>query len=302
MGTDPVTGDVLRAQTWDEYVGQDKLKARLALHIRAANTNDSTLDHILLTGPPGFGKTTIAQIIADERGAELAVFKMPVKAKVIAAFLREWEGGVLFLDEIHEAKGFQHDLLVLAEEGYLQMDSGRRIYCPTTTIIGATTEPHRLLVPLRDRFPHRPRFEDYTDEQMGQIVAGMAAKVGLEFSQDEYEALGRATGGTPRNARTFMLTARDLVTDGQTPSVDLILDITETTPDGLSADHVAYMTLMRELGGADIGLTTLSTILRLPEPTIREIERLLQKKKLVEMNKTGRSLTNSGWQTVKKVS
>jgi Holliday junction DNA helicase RuvB len=299
MGTD-TTGDILRATSWDEYVGQEKLKTRLSLHIRAANATNATLDHILLDGPPGVGKTTIAQIIADELGTELAVMKMPVKPKVLASFLREWEGGVLFLDEIHEAKTLQHDLLVLCEEHYLQLDNGRRIYAPDTTIIGATTEPHRLLKPLRDRFPHKPKFEDYSDEDMGLIIAGMAKKVGVKFTKEEREALGRATGGIPRHARTFVLTARDLTAVGEEPTVDRILDVTETTPDGLTADHVAYMTLMREMGGAEVGLTTLSTILRLPEPTVRDLERLLQKKGLIQFERTGRELTNTGWGAAKR--
>lgn len=299
MGTDINTGDILRATSWDEYVGQEKLKARLSLHIRAANAQNATLDHIFLDGPPGMGKTTIGQIVADELGTELAVMKMPVKPKVLASFLREWEGGVLFLDEIHAAKALQHDLLVLAEEHYLQLDNGRRVYAPETTIIAATTEPHLVLKPLRDRFPIRPRFEDYSDEEMGLIVANMAKKVGVRFTKDAQEALGRATGGIPRRARTFVLTARDLIAVGEEPTVPMILDITETTPDGLSADHVAYMNLMRDAGGVGVGLTRLATTLRLPEPSVREIEWLLQKRGLIAVESTGRELTNLGWGTAK---
>lgn len=294
MGTD-TTGDILRATSWDEYVGQDKLKERLSLHIRAANATNATLDHIFLDGPPGMGKTTIAQIVADELGAELAVLKMPVKPKVLASFLREWDGGVLFLDEIHAAKALQHDLLVLAEEHYLQLDNGRRIYAPDTTIVAATTEPHLVLKPLRDRFPIRPRFEDYTDEEMGLIVGNMAKKVKVRFSKDEQEALGRATGGVPRRARAFVLTARDLIAVDEAATVDRILEITETTPDGLTADHVAYMNLMRDAGGVGVGLTRLATTLRLPEPSIRELEWLLQKRGLITVEATGRELTNLGW-------
>lgn len=299
MGTDNITGDILRATTWNEYVGQDKLKARLSLHIRAANTTGAALDHIFLDGPAGMGKTTIGQIVADELGTELVVLKMPIKPKVLASFLREWEGGVLFLDEIHAAKALQHDLLVLAEEHYLQLDNGRRIYAPDTTIIAATTEPHLVLKPLRDRFPIRPRFEDYSDEDMGLIVANMAKKVNVKFSKDDREALGRATGGIPRRARTFVLTARDLISVGEEPTVGRILDITETTPDGLTADHVAYMSMMRDAGGVGVGLTRLSTTLRLPEPSVREVEWLLQKRGLIQVESTGRELTNLGWGTAK---
>lgn len=301
MGTDN-TGDILRAQTWDEYVGQSRLKERLSLHIRAANATNATLDHIFLDGPPGMGKTTIGQIVADELGTELAVMKMPVKPKVLASFLREWEGGVLFLDEIHAAKALQHDLLVLAEEHYLQLDNGRRIYAPDTTIIAATTEPHLVLKPLRDRFPIRPRFEDYTDDEMGLIIANMAKKVNVKFTKDDRDALGRATGGIPRRARTLVLTARDLIAVDEEPTVERILEVTETTPDGLTADHVAYMDLMRDAGGVGVGLTRLSTTLRLPEPSVRELEWLLQKRGLIQVESTGRELTNTGWNIAKRAS
>lgn len=292
--TDP-TGDALRANSWDAYIGQDKLKARLSLHINAANTTERTLDHVLLEGPPGYGKTTIATIIADELGADFEMMKMPVKSKVLAGFLRDWDGGILFLDEIHGCTAAQQrDLLPLLEEGYLQLDNGRKQFATDCCVIAATTEPHKVTAPLRDRFPIRPRFEEYTDAQMTAIVAGMAAKVGLELDESTLSGLSRACIGTPRIARSLVLTARDMADTGQAIVVDQVLAFADVDRDGLSGDHVAYLALMHELGSVEVGMKTLTTILRKPEATVRELERVLMKKGLLRFEKTGRELTATG--------
>src|SRR5688572_22025816 len=123
------SGDILRASSWDEYVGQERLKRRLDLHVTAANETDRMLEHVLLEGPPGFGKTTIARIVAERTGHEFRELKMPVAPKVLASLLREWDGGILFLDEIHAGSKREQELLLpLLEEGYLQMPNGRRVY------------------------------------------------------------------------------------------------------------------------------------------------------------------------------
>lgn len=293
-------GDLLRVDTWEGYIGQDKLKSRLGLHVRAALNTGRMVEHVLLEGPPGFGKTSIARIIAHELGADILELKMPVKPKVLAAELRQWDGGVLFLDEIHAASRREQELLLtLVEEGYLQLDNGRRIYVDELCVIGATTEPHKLIQPLRDRFPIKPRFVDYSQAEMAEIVGGMARKVDLEFADHELIALGKATGGTPRVGRDLILTARAMADDGETPTVEAVLDYTEMDNDGLSADHRAYLALVAELGGAGVGLKTITTILRLPDPTVRDLERLLVKQGLILFETNGRHLTNAGFAKAK---
>lgn len=296
-------GDLLRANDWDAYVGQERLKDRLRLHIDAANQSGRMLDHVLLEAPPGYGKTTIGRIIADELGGEYLEIKCPIKPKFLAGQLREWDGGgVILLDEIHAgSKAQQEALLPLLEEGYYPLDNGQRVYVFDTCIIGATTEPDKVIQPLRDRFPIRPRFADYNDDEMGLIVSGMGERIGLPFDTEAAVALGRASGGTPRVARELVLYARDLVETGVEPTVEAILDGCERDPDGLSADHCAYLALMRELGGNGAGLKTLSMILRLPEVTLRELERLLVQKKLVTFESTGRALTSAGFAKAKQM-
>jgi Holliday junction DNA helicase RuvB len=299
------TGDILRAQTWDEYMGQAKLKARLGLCIEAANNKNRMVDHVLLDGPPGYGKTTLAQIIADQTGHSFEKLTMPVKPKVLARFLQNWEGGVLFLDEIHRpSRREQEDLLLLVEEGYLQLDTGRRIYVPDTTIIGATTERAKVLRPLRERFPLRPetgvRFVDYSDAEIGRIVQSMASKVDVALSEKDAVRLGRASGGTPRVARSLVLYARDLQDTDQPVTVEAILEGTQMEPDGLSADHMQYLAALAELGGASVGLNNLVNVLHTDEPSVRELERLLQKRGLIRFEPTGRELSQTGFKRTRK--
>lgn len=297
------TGDELRCSSWDEYIGQEKLKAKLALHIEAANMKDRTLDHVLLAAAPGYGKTSLARIIAKQTGYDLRQLEMPVKTKVLCGLLREWDGGVLLLDEIHRgSKAQQQDLLPLLLDGYLQLDNGRRVYASESLcVIGTTTEPWNVIEPLRDRFPLKPRFVDYTDEQMGQVVTGMGARVGFTVSEIEAVALGKAAGESPRHARALVLAARDLIDTGAKPTVSAILDLADTEPDGLTPDHRLYLHIMKDLGGAAVGERTLATMMRLPAGVIREIERLLIKRGLLRLETTGRELTNAGFQRAKGV-
>lgn len=295
-----VTGDLLRADSWDAFQGQPRLKARLRLHIDAAIKSDRILDHLLLEGPSGYGKTTLATIVADELSCEIEYVQMPIKPKVLAGLIRQFDGGVLFLDEIHRAsRAQQEDLLPLLTEGFVQLDHGRRIYASEyLCVIGATTEPQKMITPLRNRFPIRPRFVDYDDQEMGAIVAGMGEKIGLEFTPEDAVALGAACIGVPRVARDLVYAARDLTAMGLDVTVANVLDLCEIDEDGLNADHTAYLRTMNSCGGLGVGLPTIMTLMQLAEPTVREIERVLMKKGLLALEKTGRELTNKGFRKV----
>lgn len=296
MDTEIDTGDILRVDSWDGYVGQDALKNRLRIHIDAALRDERRLDHILLEAPPGYGKTSLAQIIAEEIYLDAEVVKMPIKTKALSSLVRRFDGGVLVFDEIHRgSKAQQEDLLPLLEEDFVQMDNGRRIYGnPATTYIGCTTEPHKVIKPLRDRFPIRPRYAEYTDAEMSQIIVGMGEKIGIEFPPKDALTLGGACAGTPRQARSLVLAARDL----QTTSPSDILAMCEIDEDGLTADHMAYLHTVEQAGGIGVGLSTINTLMLLPEATIRDIERLLLRRGLLVLEKTGRELTNKGFAKV----
>ena len=289
------SGDTLRVDSWHDFIGQDRMKTRLAVHIAAALNEGRFLDHVLFAGPPGFGKTSLARILGDEMGAAVQTLTMPVKPKALTALLRQTDwGDIVFFDEIHRApKSQQEDLLPLLEEGYVQLPGGARLEWGGT-IIGATTEPDRLIPPLYDRFPIRPAFEDYTPDQMGAIVAGMAAKAGVDLSPEACVALGQATAGTPRNARSFVKAARDLASTGQPVTVDTVLDLCDTDPDGLSRQHLEYLRVIAGNGGT-AGLKVMTTLLRLSDSMVRELERVLIRYGYVQLSGSGRELTNKGW-------
>lgn len=297
--TEPMLGDALRARSWDEFVGQPALKERLSVHIRAAIAQDRMLDHVLLAGPPGFGKTTIAQILAEELSDPFTAITMPVKPAVLAATLRQWGGGIILLDEIHRApQSQQEDLLGLLDAGVLRLPSGRSIVIEHLTVIGATTEPEKLVAPLYDRFPVKPMFEAYSEDDMGQIVTLMARKVGLELDPELAVAVGRAAGGTPRNARTLVLGARDIACSDGKLTLESILRLCGVEADGLTSQHLAYLKILAGLQG-QAGLSVLASMLRMHPASIQQLERFLLERQLIVFGSGGRELTNEGFARIK---
>lgn len=296
--TDHMLGDQLRAHSWDEFMGQSALKERLATHIQAASTQDRMLDHVLLAGPPGFGKTSLAQIITQETGDAFAAVTMPMKPLALAAMLRQFGGGVLLLDEIHRAPhSQQEDLLSLLEAGQLRLPNGRYIEVEFLTIIGATTEPEKVIPPLYDRFPIKPVFEPYSDEDMGKIVASMARKVSLNLDPEFSVALGRATGGIPRNARQLVLGARDVLANGRSLTLEAVLQLCGVEADGLTDQHLRYLRTLSDLQG-QAGLAILASMLRLHPSTLQGLERLLLERQLLTYGSNGRELTSAGFARV----
>lgn len=293
-------GDVLQATTWDEFIGQTAMKQRLSTWIGAAVAQHRMLEHVLLAGPPGFGKTTLATIIADSVGDPIEKLIMPMQPVAFAAFLRGFAGGVLLLDEIHAcSKSEQEALLGFLDTGTYRLANGRRLHIDHLTIVGATTEPEKLIKPLVDRFPFRPSFADYSDDDMGTIVLSMAEKLGVDLDVDTAITLGQAAGGTPRNARRLVFAARDLTCNGRTASAEAIFDLCDVQPDGLTALHMEYMTQLADLDGI-AGLKTLGTMLGQHASVLNDVERLLLKRKLISLQPGGRELTMTGYTRIKR--
>lgn len=294
-----ISGEILRARTWDEYVGQDKLKARLRTHIEAARLEERTMDHMLLVGPPGYGKTTLAAIVADEIGDEFLAFTMPMKETDLARLFREWDGGVLLLDEFHRAPpAMQECLLNAIEDGWMQMPgSTSRIYTDHVTIIMATTEARKVIPTIHDRTMLQPHFEPYSEDEMTQIVLNMGAKMDLTLDPTMARQLGRAAAGTPRIAGRLIVAVRDLTVTEQEVTAETVLGLAGIDPDGLSETAVKYLQALKQLGGTS-GIKNICSLLRLPESVAVDMERVLLDKNMISLEPRGRTLTAQGWAKV----
>lgn len=293
MTTPLSTGEQVRAHSWDQFVGQETLKRRLMTNITAARKAHRMLDHMLLIAPPGSGKTTLATLVAEQMNQDFADFMMPTDLKRFLWFVREWKGGVMLLDEIHRApKPFQNSLLSI-EQGYIENSAGRQISTRHITFICATTEPQLVIKPLWDRLPLKPKWEDYSDEEMTGIILGMAKRAKVTIPDEIATGLARATGGTPRAATKLVVACRDLASTGQDVSVDSILEQTGVDADGLTDQHLDYLTSIDALGG-QTGLTNLCSMLQLSASVVEELERLLIRRRLVRLESSGRTLTRAG--------
>jgi len=299
----------LRPQTFDEYVGQERLKRNLRLAIEAAKKRSEPIDHVLLYGPPGLGKTTMAGVIAHEMGAGLRVTSGPAieKAGDLASILTNLaDGDILFIDEIHRLGRAVEEVLYSAMEDYkLDIVIGKgpaarsvRLDLPHFTVIGATTRTGSLAAPLRDRFGHIYRLEFYTPADIAQIVRRSAAILATAIDKKAAELLSTRARLTPRIANRLLRRVRDYADvngDGiiDMPIAQQALQLLEVDDLGLDpADRQLLSAMLKNYGDNPVGLTTIAALTGDEASTIEDFyEPYLLQIGFIERTPRGRRVT-----------
>ena len=287
----PEDGDIeisLRPKTLEDYVGQDKAKENLKIYIEAAKMRKESLDHVLLYGPPGLGKTTLSYIIAAEMGVNIRITSGPAIEKQgdLAALLSNLnEGDVLFIDEIHRLSRSIEEILYPAMEDYaLDIIIGKgpaarsiRIDLPKFTLIGATTRSGQLTAPLRDRFGVLLKLELYTPEELAAIVTRSAGILGIEIDSDGAYEIASRSRGTPRIANRLLKRIRDYAQVKGDGNINLkiasyALDKLEIDELGLdNTDRKMLKTIIDYYNGGPVGLETLAATIGEEAITLEDV-------------------------------
>lgn len=278
----------LRPKTLDEYVGQEKAKENLSVFIEAAKRRDEPLDHVLLYGPPGLGKTTLSNIIANEMNVNIRITSGPAIEKPgdLAALLTNLSpNDVLFIDEIHRLSRSVEEVLYPAMEDFaLDIIIGKgpaarsiRIDLPKFTLVGATTRAGQLTSPLRDRFGVLLRLEMYNHEQLAQIIMRSATILGIDCEESGALELAKRSRGTPRVANRLLKRVRDfaqvlgngVITD---KIVDTALTRLEIDELGLDTNDIRMLTtIIRNYNGGPVGLETLAAAMGEEAVTLEDV-------------------------------
>lgn len=278
----------LRPKTLDEYIGQDKAKENLKIFIEAAKQRGESLDHVLLYGPPGLGKTTLSGIIAHEMGVNIRITSGPAIEKPgdLAALLTNLsEGDVLFIDEIHRLSRAVEEILYPSMEDFAidiitgkgQMAASYHLPLPKFTLVGATTRAGQLTAPLRDRFGVVLRLELYTPEELAKIVERSAGILGIKIEHDGALEIASRSRGTPRIANRLLKRVRDFA---QVMSNGVItVDSARTALDRLEIDELGLDqndrrmldAIIRFYNGGPVGLETLAAAIGEEAITIEDV-------------------------------
>jgi Holliday junction DNA helicase RuvB len=299
----------LRPQTFDEYVGQDRLKKNLKLAIEAAKKRGEPIDHVLLYGPPGLGKTTMASVIANEMGAGLRVTAGPAieRAGDLASILTNLtDGDILFIDEIHRLSRAVEEVLYSAMEDFkLDIVIGKgpaarsvRLDLPKFTVIGATTRTGSLAAPLRDRFGHLHRLEFYNDTEIAQIITRAARILNAEIEAESAQMLSKRARLTPRIANRLLKRVRDYADVNGDGIIDTkvthgALAMMEIDEMGLDpADRSLLVRIIENYGDNPVGLNTIAALTGDETSTIEDFyEPYLMQIGFIERTPRGRRVT-----------
>ena len=277
----------LRPQTLGDFVGQGELKERLAILVEAARGRGEPVDHVLFSGPPGLGKTTLAAILAHEMGAQLRVTSGPAleRAGDLAAILSNVEAGdVMFIDEIHRLPRAVEEILYTAMEDF-QLDivvgkgagaNSIRLDLPPFSLVGATTRVGRVSPPLRDRFGYLARIDFYRPEELDKIVRRSAGLTGIRIEVDGAAIIAERSRGTPRIANRLLRRVRDFadvrkdgVVDRET--AEQALQVFEVDEAGLDrVDRAILEAVVEKFAGGPVGLSTLAIAVSEEQQTVED--------------------------------